>query len=405
MRLRASIRIARRSLVGNKLRSALTTLGVIIGVGAVITMIAIGRGAKADISDRIKSMGSNVLSIRPGSQSFGHRRFGRGSVRTLKYDDAKILEEMSEHIRFISPEMSSRAQVKFGNKNDRIEIIGVVPEYQRVQNSYVLKGSFITDLDVLYKEKVCVLGKTVIDELMQGVEPVVGRIIKIDNIGFRILGVMEEKGSMGPWDQDNRVYVPLTTAMRRLFGVEHIGSINVEVNSKEEMPAAQAEIELLLRRQHKLPTGKESDFNVTEQTEFLQMLEDTGKSFTYLLAGIAAVSLIVGGIGIMNIMLVSVTERTREIGTRKAVGAKSRDILMQFLVESLVLSMIGGIIGILLGIGGAKMISRMAGWQTSIAPDAILLAFCFAAAVGIFFGIYPARKAARLNPIEALRYE
>ena len=390
--------------MGNKLRSSLTALGVIIGVGAVITMIAIGRGAKADISDRIQSMGANVLSIRPGSQRFGMRRFGRGSVRTLKYADAKILEEMSEHIRFISPETSQRAQVKFGNKNDNIDILGVIPEYQRVQNSYVVHGSFITETDVLYKEKVCVLGKTVLEELVQGSDPV-GKVIKINNIGFRILGIMEEKGSMGPRDQDNRAYIPLTTAMKRLFGTDYLGSINVEVNTKEEMAAAQTEIEMLLRRQHKLPNNKEADFNVTEQTEFLQMLEDTGKSFTYLLAGIAAVSLLVGGIGIMNIMLVSVTERTREIGTRKAVGAKSSDILMQCLVESVVLSMIGGVIGIALGIGGARMISKMAGWQTSVAPDAILLSFFFAAAVGIFFGIYPARKASRLNPIEALRYE
>ena len=404
MRIKASIRVARKSLVGNKLRSALTTLGVIIGVGAVITMISIGRGAKADISDRIKSMGANVLSVRPGSQSFGMRHFGRGSSRTLKYDDAKVLAERSEHISSVSPEISQRAQVKYGNKNDNIDIVGVVPEYQRVQNSYVEKGSFFTDTDLMYKEKVCVLGTTVVKELMEGVEPV-GKMIKIDNISFRILGVMEEKGSMGPWDQDNRVYIPLTTAQKRLFGTDYIGRIDVEVNTKEEMPAAQAEIETLLRRQHELPTNKEADFNVTEQTEFLQMMEETGKSFTYLLAGIAAVSLIVGGIGIMNIMLVSVTERTREIGTRKAVGAKSRDILMQFLVESLVLSMIGGILGIAMGIGGARLISRMAGWKTSIAPDAILLAFLFAAAVGIFFGIYPARKAARLNPIEALRYE
>lgn len=248
------------------------------------------------------------------------------------------------------------------------------------------------------------LGKTVVSELMEGVEPI-GRQIKIDNISFRILGVMEEKGMMGPRDYDNRIYVPLTTAQKRIFGVEYLGSIDVEVYSKEEMPAAQQEIEKLLRRQHKLPANKEADFNVTEQAEFLKMLEESGRSFTYLLAGIAAVSLVVGGIGIMNIMLVSVTERTREIGTRKAVGAKSRDILMQFLVESVFLSLMGGVIGIAMGIGGARLISRMAGWNTSVAPDAILLAFLFAASVGIFFGIYPARKAAQLNPIEALRYE
>lgn len=405
MRIRASMRIARKSLLGNKMRSALTTLGVIIGVGAVITMISIGRGAKADISDRIQSMGSNVLSVRPGSQRFGMRRFGRGSSRTMKNADAEILREKSEHIAYVSPEVSSRAQVKYGNKNDNIEIIGTTPEYQRVQNSYVVQGAFITETDVIYKEKVCIIGQTVLREIMGGDPNPIGKILKINNNSFRIIGVMKEKGSMGPWDQDNRVYVPLSTAQKRLFGMDYLGRIDVEVNSKEEMPAAQAEIELLLRRQHKLPTSKESDFSVSEQTEFLQMLEETGSSFTYLLAGIAAVSLIVGGIGIMNIMLVSVTERTREIGTRKAVGAKSRDILMQFLVESVVLSMIGGTVGIMAGIGGARLISRLAGWQTSIAPDAILLAFLFAASVGIFFGIYPARKAARLNPIEALRYE
>jgi len=404
MRVKQSIHIARRSLMGNKMRSFLTMLGVIIGVGAVITMISIGRGAKADISERIKSLGSNVLAIRPGSQRFGMRGFGRGSRMTLKYDDAELLNERAEHIAYVAPEVSNRAQVKYGNKNDNIDIVGTTPEYQRVQNSYVEKGSFFTDTDVLYKEKVCVVGKTVVRDIFEGVDPI-GKQVRINNISFRVIGVMEEKGSMGPWDRDNRVFIPVTTAQKRLFGRDYLREINVEVKSKEQMEAAQQEIEKLLRREHKLPANKESDFNVQDQAEFLQTLEETGRSFTYLLAGIAAVSLIVGGIGIMNIMLVSVTERTREIGTRKAVGAKRRDILMQFLVESLVLSLIGGTVGIFFGIGGARLISKLAGWRTVVSPDAILLAFFFAASVGIFFGIYPARKAARLNPIEALRYE
>jgi len=404
MRLRESTRIARRSLLGNKMRSFLTMLGVIIGVGAVITMISIGRGAKADISEQIKSLGSNILAIRPGSQRFGGRRFGRGSSRTLKYDDAELLSERAEYISYVAPEARDRAQVKYGNKNDSIDVIGTTPDYQRVQNSHVIKGSFFTAEDVLYKKKVCILGKTVITDLMEGVDPI-GKQIKINNISFRVIGQMEEKGSMGPWDRDNRIFIPITTAQKRLFGTDYVREINVEIKSKDDMEAAQKEIEKLLRRQHKLATGKESDFNVHDQAEFLQTLEDTGKSFTYLLAGIAAISLIVGGIGIMNIMLVSVTERTREIGTRKAVGAKRRDILVQFLVESLFLSLMGGAIGIAMGVGGAKLIANLAGWKTVVSWDAILLAFLFAASVGIFFGIYPARKAARLNPIEALRYE
>jgi putative ABC transport system permease protein len=404
MRLKESFHIARRSLMGNKMRSLLTMLGVIIGVGAVITMISIGRGAKADISERIKSLGANVLSIRPGSQSFGMRRFGRGSMRTLKYDDAEMLKEKAEYLSFVAPEVRDRAQVKYGSKNDNVEVIGTTPEYQRVQNSYVEKGSFFTESDVLYKEKVCVVGKTIVKDIFEEADPI-GKQLRLNNIAFRVVGVMQEKGSMGPWDMDNRVFIPLSTAQKRLFGTDYVREISVEVTSKDDIEAAKAEIEKLMRRQHELPASKESDFNVGDQAEFLKTLEETGKSFTYLLAGIAAVSLIVGGIGIMNIMLVSVTERTREIGTRKAVGAKRRDILRQFLVESLVLSLIGGLFGIFMGIGGARLISRLAGWKTDVSFDAILLAFLFAACVGIFFGIYPARKAARLNPIEALRYE
>lgn len=404
MKFKANTRIARKSLTSNKMRSFLTILGVIIGVAAVITMISIGRGANAKISEEIESLGSNVLVVRPGTQSTGMRRFGRGTAKTLKLEDAEILEEKAEHIALVSPEVTQNAQVKYGNKNNSIEIIGTVPEYERVQNTYVEEGEFFTNSDVKYKKKVCILGKTVVDDLIGDDDPI-GKQIRIDNVIFKIIGIMEEKGSMGPQDQDNRIYIPISTAQKRLFATDYVNSISAEVKTSEEMESAQEEIESLLRRQHRLPTSKESDFSVADQSEFLQMMESSSASFTYLLAGIAAVSLIVGGIGIMNIMLVSVTERTREIGTRKAIGAKRRDILAQFLVESLALSLVGGIIGIALGIGGANMISNMAGWETAISTDAILLAFGFAASVGIFFGIYPARKAASLNPIEALRYE
>jgi putative ABC transport system permease protein len=390
--------------MANKMRAFLTTLGIIIGVGAVITMVSIGRGAKADISEQIKSLGANVLVVRPGTQTFGMRSFGRGSAKTLKYDDAEMLEEKATYIAYVAPEVSQNAQVKYGNKNDNIQVVGTTPEYERVQNSYVEYGAFFTDRDVLFKDKVCVLGRTVVEDLFQGVDPV-GKNIRIDNIIFRVVGVMEKKGTMGPQDLDNRIYTPVTTAMKRLLGTDYLSSISVQVNSEEEMDAAQREIESLLRKQHRLSDNKKSDFSVQDQKEFLETLEATGSSFTFLLAGIAAVSLIVGGIGIMNIMLVSVTERTREIGTRKAIGAKSRDILTQFLVESLALSLVGGLLGIVFGITGAKLLSDMAGWKSVISVDAILLAFSFAASVGIFFGIYPARKAARLNPIEALRYE
>jgi len=404
MKLKESFRIAQRSLMSSKMRSFLTMLGIIIGVGAIIAMISIGRGAKADISNRIKSMGSNVLTIRPGAPRSGFVRFERGSGTTLKEDDLDIIKEKATYLSYIEPEVTGNAQVKYADQNSNLQIIGTVPEYQRVQNHYPTSGAFFTEDDVLHRNRVCLLGTTPLSDLFGTTDPI-GKEVRINNISFRVLGVMKAKGSMGPFDQDNRIFIPYTTAMKRLFGRDYLSSISVEVKSAKDMDAAQAEIEKLLRRQHKLPSTKDSDFNVQNQLSFLETLEKTGQSFTYLLAGIAAVSLIVGGIGIMNIMLVSVTERTREIGTRKAVGAKRRDILTQFLVESMFLSIIGGALGIGFGVGGARLISKLAGWQTVISADAILLGFLFSALVGIFFGVYPARKAARLNPIEALRYE
>lgn len=404
MRIKENLRIARRSLMANKMRSFLTMLGIIIGVGAIITMISIGRGAKEDISERIRSLGTNVLVVSPGAQRRGPRFFGRGSARTLKKDDAEAIEERVPYITLVVPEVSGGAQVKYKDKNTNVRVIGTTPGYQVVNNAHPEKGSFFSDLDVLYMRRVCVLGKTVVEDVFGDEDPV-GKRIRLNNIPFRVLGVLEEKGGP-PWmSPDNSILIPVTTAQKRLLGVDYLRGISLQVSNQKYMEEVESEVEKILRRQHRLPANKENDFSIQRQTEFLEMIEQTGKSFTYLLAGIAAISLIVGGIGIMNIMLVSVTERTREIGIRKSVGAKQRDILIQFLMESLVLSLIGGGIGIAFGIGGSKFISHLAGWRTIVSWDSISLAFFFSAAVGVFFGIYPARKAAKLNPIEALRYE
>jgi ABC-type antimicrobial peptide transport system permease subunit len=404
MRIKENLRIAHRSLMASKMRSLLTMLGIIIGVGAIITMISIGRGAREDISERIKSLGTNVLVVTPGAQRRGGRFLGRGTVRTLKIDDAEAIEEKVPYITVVVPELSGGAQVKYKDKNTNAPVVGTTPDYQVVMNFHPEKGSFFSDLDVLYMRRVCVLGKTVVEDIFGDEEPV-GKTIRIKNIPFKVLGVMEEKGGP-PWrSPDNWIIIPITTAQKRLLGTDYLRAINVQVASQRYMEEVEKKMERVLRIQHKLPANKDNDFSVQRQTEFLEMIEQTSKSFTFLLGSIAAISLIVGGIGIMNIMLVSVTERTREIGIRKSVGAKRRDILVQFLMESLVLSLIGGGIGIAFGIGGSRLVSHLAGWRTVVSWDSISLAFFFSATVGIFFGIYPARKAAKLNPIEALRYE
>ena len=399
-----SLANALRSLLANKLRSALTMLGVIIGVGAIMTTTSIGEGAKADITERIQTLGANILAVRPGQSRFRGRSSGQDR-QSLKYEDAMVLRERAQHILLVTPELSSRTQVKHGNKNHNTTVVGTTPEYQVTANFPVEKGAFFTENDVRTRRRVCTLGKTVVEELFgEGVDPI-GKTLKIRGLNFRVLGVMKEKGASGWRNPDDQVFIPVSTAMKRVFGRDHLSSINAQAISSEAMEPAQAEIEDLLRKQHKLPANKELDFNVRNQTEFLETLEESGETFTYMIMGIAIVSLIVGGIGIMNIMLVSVTERTREIGLRKAVGAKRHDILVQFLIEAMTLSILGGLIGIGVGVFGSKMVPSIWGWRTIISPMYTAVAFFVAAWIGVFFGAYPAWKAAKLSPIEALRHE
>ena len=400
-----SLANALRGLLANKLRSSLTMLGVIIGVGAIMTTTSIGEGAKADITARIQTLGANILAIRPGQQQFGMVRFGEGSRQTLKYEDALLLKERGENIIYVAPEVNQRAQAKYGNKNTNTSIIGTTPEYQRTANFPVVKGAFFTEADLLHRRRVCVLGKTVVDNLFGDKTNPIGEDIKIRGINFRVLGVLKEKGSEGFRNPDDQIIIPVTTAMKRVFGVQYLSNINVEAINSKSMETAKTEVEVLLRKQHKIPINKDPDFNVRNQAEFLETLEESGKTFTYMIGGIAVVSLIVGGIGIMNIMLVSVTERTKEIGLRKAVGAKRHDILIQFLIEAMTLSLIGGVIGIGVGVIGSRVVPSLWGWRTIISPVYTALAFFVAAWIGVFFGAYPAWKAAKLHPIEALRHE
>ena len=429
MGISESIRTALSGLKANLLRSLLTMLGVMIGVGSIITMLSIGKGAKEQSLERMRSMGANLLFVRPGAQRRGRISFGAGSRRTLKYEDAEILANgNTSYIEGVAPEASQSAQVKFQNKNTNTRIIGTTPNYPEIRNTPVEKGSFFTNKDVLFRRRVCTLGPTVVENLLgesstttaeglRGIAPrgevklsvsgedIIGQNIRIKNVIFRVIGIMKTKGDTGWRNPDDQIYIPITTAQKRLFGVEHIDSINIQATNQEIMNEAEKGIEKILRRQHRLPSNKESDFSIRNQADWIETMEETNKTFNWLLGGTAFVSLLVGGIGIMNIMLVSVTERTREIGLRKAMGAKRRDILLQFLIESVMLSLVGGAIGITLGIIGSRVISASAGWKTLVSPESIALAFLFAAAIGVSFGVFPARKAAKLNPIEALRYE
>ena len=406
MRLRSSVQIAVRALGANKLRAVLTMLGVIIGVGAVVTMVSIGQGARASVAQQVQSLGSNLLTVFPGSAGQGGIRQGAGSLRTLTLDDAAAIAAEIGQVEAVSAEFSRNAQVVHGSENVNTTVSGVTPQFQEVRNTFVTDGAFFTGADMASRARVAVLGRTVVEDLFGDRAAVpLGSTIKINRVTFTVIGVLEEKGATGFNDRDDIILIPLSTAQRRLFGVDHVRAVYVKVRTAGEMDGTLGDVETLLRGRHRIEPGEDSDFTIRNQADIIATFQSVTQTMTLLLGGIAAVSLLVGGIGIMNIMLVSVTERTREIGIRKAVGATRRDILSQFLVEALVLSLTGGFIGLLLGMGGSELISRFAGWTTLVSPASLVLAVTFAASVGIFFGIYPARRAAALDPIVALRYE
>jgi putative ABC transport system permease protein len=406
-----SIRIALRSLRVNKLRSALTMLGIIIGVGAVIAMVAVGAGASARVAEQIQSLGSNLIIVLSGSVNTGGVRIGQGSQLTITEDDSAAIAREIAAVQVSAPSVRGTAQIVFGNLNWSTGIQGVTADYFEARDWLVVGGRPIAPEDVDGATKVALLGQTTALNLFGGDVDPLGQIVRIKKVPFTVIGLLDRKGQ-NSWgqDQDDVVLIPISTAKKKVLGKSNsnpraVGAISVKIRPGEDMSEAESQLRELLRQRHRLQPYQEDDFNVRNLSEILQTQEESSKVMTYLLAAIASVSLLVGGIGIMNIMLVSVTERTREIGLRMAVGARGRDILGQFLIEAVTLSLIGGVIGIAAGVGGAEALSYFAEWRTLVAPQAIGLAFGFAAAVGVFFGFYPARKAARLDPIEALRYE
>ncbi|HZB24509.1 MAG TPA: ABC transporter permease [Vicinamibacterales bacterium] len=404
MSILMTLRIALKALNRNKMRTILTMLGMIIGVGAVITMVALGRGAQATIEEQVKSAGTNLINVNAGNFSMGGVRQGQGMSNTLMPADAAAIRQLPG-VQYVAAGVNSRSQVIAGNQNWSTRIEGTDVDFPLIRSWPPLYGSFFTVQDVNTAAKVAVLG-TVVAETLFGpdVDPT-GQIIRIRNQPFKVVGLMSSKGqgSFGQ-DQDDTVFVPYTTVQKKLQGIQHINNISVSSATPNTAPVAAAIAETL-RLRHKLAPGEPDDFTVRTQEEIASVRTETTRIMTRLLAAIAGVSLVVGGIGIMNIMLVSVTERTREIGLRLAIGARGRDVLMQFLVEAIVISLFGGLLGIALGYALAEVVERTLQWPTSIPPNAIGMAFGFAAATGVFFGFYPARKAAGLDPIEALRYE
>jgi len=403
-----SLLIAVRALRVNKMRALLTMLGIIIGIAAVIAMVAIGAGASKMISDQIASIGSNLLLVLPGSTTSGGLRSGSGGTPTLTYDDAKAIKAECPSVANVAPTVRGSAQIVYGNQNWSTVVNGATPEMVTVRDWPITSGRNISQSDVDGATKNCLIGQTIAENLF-GAEDPVGKIIRIKKIPFTVIGMLEHKGqSPQGQDQDDVIYIPLRTAQRKLFGSQFpgsVGAIMIQAQDADVLKKAEEEITALLDQRHRVGPSRERDFTVRNLSEILAVSEQSSKVMSILLGAVASISLIVGGIGIMNIMLVSVTERTREIGIRMAIGARQRDILLQFLTEAVLLTTCGGIIGMGVGVGGAMAISKIMDWPTLISSKAIIIAFLFSAGVGVFFGFYPARKAAGLNPIDALRYE
>ncbi len=405
MKAKVLLRLAGKSILKNKMRTLLTMLGIVIGVGAVIVMIAVGNGASSTIQDQIKGLGTNMIVVTPGSTSQGGASQGAGSFNRLTVDDANKLKREGMTFSGVSPIIFTFAQAIGGAGNWRTQVQGVSTDFQIIRDWKLKEGDFFTDADVRANRKVVVLGSTVAQNLFPEGNAV-GQQIRLRNVPFTVIGVFEPKGQTASGnDQDDVVILPYSTVQTRLSGRQFIGQILVSTTSPNEIPAAQREISAIMRESHRLSPGEPDDFTVRNQDELAAAATGTTKVMSALLAAIASVSLLVGGIGIMNIMLVSVTERTREIGIRMASGGRGSDVLTQFLVESVVMSLAGGVIGIIAGMSGAALLGHITGWAVSTPVSAIVIAVGFSAAVGIFFGFYPARKAAALNPIEALRYE
>jgi len=405
-----SVRIALRALRVNKLRSALTMLGIIIGVGAVIAMVGVGAGAQESVTERIESLGSNLIVATSGSVTSSGVRLGQGTQYTLTEDDAAAVAREIQVVQVAAPSIKGKGQVIFGNLNWSTDVYGVTEDYLEARDWPLIAGRSLGPEDVDGATKVAVLGQTTALNLFGETDPL-GQIVRIQKVPFTVIGLLDEKGeSSYGYDQDDLVLIPLSTAKTKVLGTSlanprSVRKIEIKIRPDEDLTEAEAEIRTLLRQRHRLQPGNDDNFKLGNLTDVLEAKEQAAQVMTYLLAAIASVSLLVGGIGIMNIMLVSVTERTREIGLRMAVGASDQDILLQFLVEAVTLAVIGGVVGIAAGLAGSRAISYFAEWRTLVMPDTIAVAFGFAAAIGIFFGFYPARKAARLDPIEALRYE
>ncbi|MDD8013465.1 MAG: ABC transporter permease [Acidobacteriota bacterium] len=405
MKWKNLLKVAFKSIIKNKMRTLLTMLGIIIGVAAVIVMVAIGKGAEKRIQDQIASMGTNLITIFPGSMQSRGVRMGPDSGVRLTLDDVELLKKNATLIQAVSPMVRTGAQLIGGSGNWNSSVWGVSEQYLEIRDWPLSSGEFFSSADIRTQNKVCIIGQTIVKNLFANDDPV-GQQLRVGKIPFRIIGVLKEKGqgAFGQ-DQDDLLIAPYSTVLYRMSGHVHVNQILVRAVSLEQMTQAQAEITSILRGAHKIAEGEDDDFTVRNQTDIAATAEETTQVLTILLTSIASISLLVGGIGIMNIMLVSVTERTHEIGIRMAIGARSRDILVQFLIEAIVLSLSGGLIGVLLGFLATWIVGLVTDWNTVIVPANVLLSFGFAGAVGVFFGYYPARKAAALNPIEALRYE